>query len=115
MRGIRFINGQEYMLCGRTSERDAAQREAKSLRSSWSKVRVIKISNWDYMIYVHGGMTEIEKAYRAMMKRGLELHEGRKLAKRADGCIDCAIYEPFVHRFNTAEEAFIYERKLAGV
>ena len=53
-KGIRMINGQEYMLNGRYSDKEQAQKAADELRYSWSKVRVIKLWECDYMIYVHG-------------------------------------------------------------
>lgn len=52
--GIRMIDGKEYMLAGRTSDKERAQSEAQSLRRSWSSVRIIKIWEYDYMLYVHG-------------------------------------------------------------
>jgi hypothetical protein len=53
-RGVRWINGQEYLLCGRHGCKEFAEREAMYLRKSWLKVRIIKRHNWDFMLYVHG-------------------------------------------------------------
>ena len=52
--GIRWIDGQEYMLSGRYSDQQRAIDTAKYLRKSWLKVRVIKLWEFDFLIYVHG-------------------------------------------------------------
>lgn len=53
-RGTRYINGREYLLCGRYSSKVAAQSAAESSRERWYQVRIIKVNQWDFMIYVHG-------------------------------------------------------------
>ena len=67
-KGVRFIDGQEYLLCGRTSERDAAERQAKALKSSWSRVRIIKLNNWDFMIYVHAAIEKKERTREEIVR-----------------------------------------------
>ncbi len=54
IRGIRMIEGQEYLLCGRCSSKESAIREAEALRKTHIKVRIIKVWDCDYMLYVHG-------------------------------------------------------------
>lgn len=41
---------------------------------------------------------DFPQAHAEMMKRAAELNEGKVLARMADGCIDCSIYEPYVER-----------------
>jgi hypothetical protein len=52
-RGVRFIGGREFLLAGRAYNREDAQRGARGLRHSWRLVRIVKRSEWDYMLYVH--------------------------------------------------------------
>jgi hypothetical protein len=54
MRGVRYIDGKVYLLCGRTADCDDAHRRAAQLKAEWNKVRIIKLNDWDYMLYVHG-------------------------------------------------------------
>jgi hypothetical protein len=54
-RGVRWIDGREFLLCGRESSREDAERAKKTLRDSWERVRIVKLNNWDFMLYVHGG------------------------------------------------------------
>ena len=49
-----MIDGQEYLLCGRYTDKEQAARAKAALLHSWLKVRIIKLSNWDYLLYVHG-------------------------------------------------------------
>lgn len=53
-RGTRYIGGREYLLCGRVDSKEHAGSEAADLRKYWAHVRIIKLSDWDYMLYVHG-------------------------------------------------------------
>jgi hypothetical protein len=53
-RGIRYIDGQQYMLNGRYDSRERALCEAKEARQYWLKVRIIKVWEHDFMLYVHG-------------------------------------------------------------
>jgi hypothetical protein len=53
-KGVRRINGREYLLAGRSTNEDRARQEAKLLRDRYTHVRVIKRWALDYMIYVHG-------------------------------------------------------------
>lgn len=53
-KGIRFIDGQEYLLAGRCSSKQSAISEAIELRRFHSKVRIIKVWEFDYLVYVHG-------------------------------------------------------------
>ena len=50
-KGVRFINGIEYLLAGRFNSYDAAASEKKY----WVKSRVIKLGLMDYALYQHGG------------------------------------------------------------
>jgi hypothetical protein len=54
MKGVRWIDGQEYLLCGRYNDKDSASRAAKINREDWERVRIIKLNDWDFLIYVHG-------------------------------------------------------------
>ena len=48
-----MIDGQQYLLCGRYTDREDAARAAEALRGDWEKVRVIKVALLDYRIFVH--------------------------------------------------------------
>lgn len=54
-KGIRWIDGREFLLAGRKSRKEDAKQEAAALRASWAQVRIVKLNDWDYMLYVHGG------------------------------------------------------------
>lgn len=60
-KGTRFIGGKEFLLGGRVSDKAAATSEAKALRASWEQVRIVKLSSFDYMLYVHGCKALITK------------------------------------------------------
>lgn len=53
-KGTRWINGQEYLLCGRVDSKERAVQQATALRTEWAKVRIIKLWEYDFMLYVHG-------------------------------------------------------------
>lgn len=53
-KGVRWIDGREFLLAGRKSDKEGAERERDALRHSWERVRIVKLSDWDYMLYVHG-------------------------------------------------------------
>ena len=53
-KAVRWINGQEYLMCGRASSKDEAKKEAKALLKSWSKVVIVKYDDYDFAIFVHG-------------------------------------------------------------
>jgi hypothetical protein len=53
-RGVRYIDGREYLLAGRTSDHDSALSQAKAMRAYWQFVRVVKLCAVDFMLYVHG-------------------------------------------------------------
>jgi hypothetical protein len=53
-KGIRFIDGREYLLCGREFTKEKAKQEKAALLASWERVRIVKLSDWDFMLYVHG-------------------------------------------------------------
>lgn len=54
-RGIRFINGQEYMLAGRFDTKAEALAEKIFLLNEWRKVRVLRIPHrmGEYSCWVH--------------------------------------------------------------
>ena len=52
--GVRWLGGREFLLCGRVSSRAAARFEQEHLRLEWDRVRMIKLSDFDFMLYVHG-------------------------------------------------------------
>lgn len=60
-RGVRMIGGREYLLCGRVGSKEAATSAARSLRREWMRVRVVKLNDWDYMLYAHGRKCEVAK------------------------------------------------------
>ena len=53
-KGVRWIGGQEYLLAGRCSDRDRAVEQAAALRQNHTKVRIVKLWAYDFMLYVHG-------------------------------------------------------------
>ena len=53
-RGVRMIAGREFLLAGRTDSKERATADAKALRQEWERVRVIKLRDWDFMLYAHG-------------------------------------------------------------
>lgn len=55
-KGTRYIDGQEFILCGRELSKENAQKVRKVLLERWAKVRIIKLADWDFMLYVHGRM-----------------------------------------------------------
>lgn len=55
-KGVRWIRGQEYLLNGRYSDKTKAIEAAADLRKSWLKVRIIKLWDYDFLVYVHGSM-----------------------------------------------------------
>lgn len=56
-KGVRFIDGREYLLCGRAESKTAALEARKALLASWDKVRIVKVWDYDFMLYVHGAKT----------------------------------------------------------
>ena len=50
-KGVRMLNGIEYLLAGRFDSLESAQSE----KQYWVKARVIKLGFMDYGLYVHGG------------------------------------------------------------
>jgi hypothetical protein len=55
-KGVRFIGGREFLLAGRTTNKESADRESSALWSGRTLVRVINRHDFDYMIYVHGSL-----------------------------------------------------------
>jgi hypothetical protein len=53
-KGTRYIDGREYLLCGRYSSGEEARKAAKLARAEWMYVRTVKLNSLDFMIYVHG-------------------------------------------------------------
>ena len=53
-KGVRFIGGREYLLAGRTVSRERAEIYRVALQSTWNSVRIVKLSDWDFVLYVHG-------------------------------------------------------------
>lgn len=53
-KGVRWIDGREYLLCGRADSKEGAQSQARALRASWFSVRIVKLWEFDFMLYVHG-------------------------------------------------------------
>jgi hypothetical protein len=49
-----MIDGREYMLAGRVSDRGIAMDQRDELLKRWTLVRIIRLSDWDFMLYVHG-------------------------------------------------------------
>jgi hypothetical protein len=60
-RGTRWIDGREYLLGGRVSTKEQAISERADLLRDWSRVRIIKRNDWDYMLYVHGWRQDAER------------------------------------------------------
>lgn len=54
-RGVRWIQGREFLLAGRCSDKAKAVIERNALRNSWERVRIIKLWQYDFLLYVHGG------------------------------------------------------------
>jgi hypothetical protein len=54
-KGVRWIGGKEYMLAGRCDSKKRAKEQAAALRESWASVRIVKLWDYDFMLYVHGG------------------------------------------------------------
>lgn len=52
-KGVRFIKGREYLLSGRYCSKAEARSAAVHTRKRWESVRIIKLWDCDYMIYVH--------------------------------------------------------------
>ena len=59
IKGTRWIKGQEFIICGRAFTKDSARTEKQSLLKEWSQVRIIKLNDNDYALYVHGYMGEL--------------------------------------------------------
>jgi hypothetical protein len=57
-KGNRIINGREFLLCGRASSKESAEQHKRSLRDGWTLVRIVKMSDWDFMLYVHGAKSK---------------------------------------------------------
>lgn len=56
MKGVRFISGREFLLCGRYSSRSRADYVADSLLREWELTRVRKTPHrfGDWSVWVHG-------------------------------------------------------------
>lgn len=52
-KGVRWFGGREFLLCGRKSDKEDAVSEKRALLHSWERVRIVKLNDWDYMLYVH--------------------------------------------------------------
>lgn len=52
-KGVRFIGGREYLLAGRTTSRERAEQERTALQNTWQSVQIVKLCDWDFMLYVH--------------------------------------------------------------
>jgi hypothetical protein len=57
-RGIRFIDGREYLLAGRFNTRSGAQDAARLFRQKWGITRVLKTPHrfGDYSVWVHAAL-----------------------------------------------------------
>lgn len=53
-KGIRWIKGQEYMLAGRCDSKTLASHMKRMLLLKWNKARIIKLWDYDFLLYVHG-------------------------------------------------------------
>ena len=55
-KGVRFISGREFLLCGRYSSRGRADYVADSLLREWEQTRVRKTPHrfGDWSVWVHG-------------------------------------------------------------
>lgn len=51
MKGVRWINGKEYLLAGRFSSRESAATE----KDFWIEAKIIKLGMMDFALYQHGG------------------------------------------------------------
>lgn len=49
--GTRKIGGKFYLLAGRTGSKQWAESEAAEIRRRGNLVRIVKLSEWDFMIY----------------------------------------------------------------
>lgn len=49
-----MIDGKEFLLAGRTNSKESAKSEKAALLKSHAIVRIIKLNDWDFMIYIHG-------------------------------------------------------------
>lgn len=52
-KGIRIINGREYLLSGRAGSKESAESEATAIRRRGKLVRIIRLRESDYLIYSH--------------------------------------------------------------
>ena len=59
IKGTRWIQNREFIIAGRANNLDSATAEKKALLKQWSQVRVIKLKNYDYALYVHGYKGEL--------------------------------------------------------
>jgi hypothetical protein len=50
-KGIRWIDGKQFLLAGMERSKEAAQREADTKRARGHEVRIIKRSEVRYLIY----------------------------------------------------------------
>lgn len=50
-KGTRHINGKYYLLAGRVSSKESAMSEAHAIRKQGKLARIIKLHDFDYMIY----------------------------------------------------------------
>jgi hypothetical protein len=55
-KGVRFIGGREFLLAGRTTNKESADRESSALRSGWSLSGSSSATTSITSIYVHGSL-----------------------------------------------------------
>lgn len=60
MKGVRFISGREFLLCGRYSSRGRADYVADALLREWEQTRVRKTPHrfGDWSVWVSGRINE---------------------------------------------------------
>lgn len=48
-----MIDGREYLLAGRVSNKESAQDEARRIRARGRLARIVKVNTFDWKIYQH--------------------------------------------------------------
>lgn len=54
-KGVRFIGGREYLLCGRYNFKHEAEEAKENMKDRYIDIKIVKMNRYfDYGIYVHG-------------------------------------------------------------
>lgn len=53
-RGVRWINGREFLLCGRYDDREKALEAKRVSLLYWDRARIVKLNPFEWFVYVHG-------------------------------------------------------------